>query len=167
MRPVLVRIQPPQPSFPIANDQVVALRSSVYPWCTSHLTVVSPNSAKADARREGRKLPTIMLLTCPITALSLTTPTVSRDFILIVLVSTNTPFLWHASRASVAALFHLCHPNQLGPFPLHRFGVAHQTSLRSRSTMMSYAIFEHCWGEHRTVYSARSEADVVMTSIRI
>jgi hypothetical protein len=34
----------------------------------------------------------------------------------------------------------LCHPNQLGPFPLHRFGVAHQTSLRSRSTMMSYAI---------------------------
>src|ERR1700678_2503358 len=80
MRPVLVRIQPPQPSFPIANDQVVALRSSVYPWCTSHLTVVSPNSAKADARREGRKLPTIMLLTCPITGLSLTTPTVSTDF---------------------------------------------------------------------------------------
>src|SRR5271156_1832970 len=34
----------------------------------------------------------------------------------------------------------LCHPNQLGPFPLHRSGVAHQTSLRSRSTMMSYAI---------------------------
>src|SRR5277367_1277229 len=25
---------------------------------------------------------------------------------------------------------------------------------------------EHCWGEHRTVYSGRSEADVVMTSIR-
>jgi len=74
------------------------------------------------------------------TALSLTTPTVSRDFILIVLVSTNTPFLWHASRVSVAALFHLCHPNSLGPFSLHRFGVAHQTSLRSRSTMMSYAI---------------------------
>jgi len=24
---------------------------------------------------------------------------------------------------------------------------------------------EHCWGEHRTVYSGRSEADVVMTSI--
>src|SRR5580700_7742338 len=25
---------------------------------------------------------------------------------------------------------------------------------------------EHCWGEHRTVYSGRSEADVVMASIR-
>jgi hypothetical protein len=25
---------------------------------------------------------------------------------------------------------------------------------------------EHCWGEHRTVYSGRREADVVMTSIR-
>jgi len=25
---------------------------------------------------------------------------------------------------------------------------------------------EHCWGEHRTVYSGRSEADVVVTSIR-
>ena len=24
---------------------------------------------------------------------------------------------------------------------------------------------EHCWGEHRTVYSGRSEADVVMASI--
>jgi hypothetical protein len=52
----------------------------VYPRCTSHLTVVSPNSAKADARREGRKLPTIMLLTCPITALSLTRAAVARDF---------------------------------------------------------------------------------------
>jgi hypothetical protein len=30
-------------------------------------------------------------------------------------------------------------PNQLGPVPLHRSGVAHQTSLGSRSTMMSYA----------------------------
>jgi len=26
---------------------------------------------------------------------------------------------------------------------------------------------EHCWGEHRTVYSGRREADVVMTSIRL
>src|ERR1700677_5174779 len=26
---------------------------------------------------------------------------------------------------------------------------------------------EHCWGEHRTVYSAPSEADVVMASIGI
>src|ERR1700723_3466530 len=25
---------------------------------------------------------------------------------------------------------------------------------------------EHCWGEHRTVYSGRREADVVMTSTR-
>jgi hypothetical protein len=25
---------------------------------------------------------------------------------------------------------------------------------------------EHCWGEHRTVYSGRREADVVMTSNR-
>jgi len=25
---------------------------------------------------------------------------------------------------------------------------------------------EHGWGEHRTVYSGRSEADVVMTSIK-
>src|ERR1700678_506327 len=101
MRPVLVRIQPPQPSFPIANDQVVALRSSVYPWCTSHLTVVSPNSAKADARREGRKLPTIMLLTCPITALSLTTPTVSRDFMSYFFCPrTHLP---HGTRTSVEA----------------------------------------------------------------
>src|ERR1700677_3549850 len=133
MRPVLVRIQPPQPSFPIANDQVVALRSSVYPWCTSHLTVVSPNSAKADARREGRKLPTIMLLTCPITALSLTTPTVSRDFI-------SYFFCPRAHLPHGTRIASLCHPNSLGPFPLHRFGVAHQTSLRSRSTLMSYAI---------------------------
>ena len=63
-----------------------------------------------------------------------------KRFYFLFFLSTNTPFPWHANRVSVAALFHLCHPNSLGPFPLHRFGVAHQTSLRSRSTMMSYAI---------------------------
>jgi hypothetical protein len=63
-----------------------------------------------------------------------------KRFYFVFFLSTNTPFLPHANRVSLAALFHLCHPNQLGPFPLHRFGVAHQTSLRSRSTMMSYAI---------------------------
>ena len=73
-----------------------------------------------------------------ITALSLTTPTVSRVFFIFFL-RTNTPFPGHANRVSVAALFHLCHPNSLEPFPLHPFGVAHQTSLRSGSTMMSYA----------------------------
>ena len=49
--------------------------------------------------------------------------------------------LSHGTR--IASLWLRCFtcvtPNQLGPFPLHRFGVAHQTSLRSRSTMMSYA----------------------------
>jgi len=50
----------------------------------------------------------------------------------------------HLSRgAPIASLWLPCFtcvtPNQLGPFPLHPFGVAHQTSLRSRSTMMCYA----------------------------
>jgi hypothetical protein len=48
--------------------------------------------------------------TCPVTALSLTTPAVSRDFISYFFCSLNTPSLWHADRVSVAALFHLCHP---------------------------------------------------------
>ena len=52
----------------------------------------------------------------PYTALSLTTPAVSRDFISYFFLSTNTPSPRHADRVSVAALFHLCHPNSLGPF---------------------------------------------------
>src|SRR5271155_5402387 len=76
---------------------------------------------------------------CPITALSLTTSTVSRDFILIFSVHERTCPTARESRLC-GCLDHLCHPNQPGPFLLHRFGVAHQTSLRSRSTMMSYAI---------------------------
>src|ERR1700727_1929539 len=72
--------------------------------------------------------------TFPVSALSLTTPTVSRDFIFS--VHEHTFPIARASRLC-GCLVHLCHPNRLGPFPLHRSGVAHQTSLRSRSTMMS------------------------------
>ena len=63
-----------------------------------------------------------------------------KRFYFLFFLSTNTPFLGHADRVSVAILLHLCHPNSLGPFSLHRFGAAHQTSLRSPSTRMSYAI---------------------------
>src|ERR1700722_16638464 len=63
-----------------------------------------------------------------------------KRFCFLFFLSTNTPFLGHASRVSVAILLHLCHPNSLGPFSLHRFGAAHQTSLRSPSTRISYAI---------------------------
>jgi hypothetical protein len=34
-------------------------------------------------------------------------------------------------------------------------------------TLGSLTGSEHCWGEHRTVYSGRSKAGVIMTSIRI
>jgi hypothetical protein len=34
----------------------------------------------------------------------------------------------------------LCSPYALSPVSLHRFGVAHQASLRSSQTMMSYSI---------------------------
>src|SRR5216684_4550713 len=42
--------------------------------------------------------------------------------------------------ASVAiASVHLCHPNFAQPVYVHQLGVAHQTSLRSPSTTMSYS----------------------------
>src|SRR6202522_2023886 len=50
-------------------------------------------------------------------------------------------------------------------------GVQHRQRLLASMQITSYNPHlgllrsEHCWGEHRTVYSARSEADVVMTSI--
>src|SRR5271163_1626331 len=74
-------------------------------------------------------------------ALSLTTPAVARDFISYFFCPRTHP----SYRTRIASLWLrsstcLCRPNQLGPFPLHRSGVAHQTSLRSPSTMMSYAI---------------------------
>jgi hypothetical protein len=59
--------------------------------------------------------------------------------------------------------------------PSHYFpcsGVQHRQRLLASVQITSYNLhlglprFEHCWGEHRTVYSGRSEADVVMTSIR-
>jgi len=40
--------------------------------------------------------------------------------------------------ASIASV-HLCHPNFAQPVYVHQLGVAHQTSLRSPSTMMSYS----------------------------
>src|SRR5271155_3597984 len=82
----------------------------------------------------------VLELQMSVTALSLTTPTVSRDFISYFFCPrTHLP---HGTRIAFQWLrcSHPCHPNSLGPFSLHRFGVAHQTSLRSRSTMMSYAI---------------------------
>src|ERR1700685_3877716 len=51
-------------------------------------------------------------------------------------------------------------------------GVQHRQRLLASVQITSYNLHlgllrsEHCWGEHRTVYSGRSEADVVMTSIR-
>src|SRR5271155_1128979 len=53
-----------------------------------------------------------------------------------------------------------------------RRGVQHRQRLLASMQITSYNPHlgllrsEHCWGEHRTVYSGRSEADVVMTSIR-
>src|SRR5271156_5008512 len=55
---------------------------------------------------------------------------------------------------------------------LSRCGVQHRQRLLATVQITSYNSHlgllrsEHCWGEHRTVYSGRSEADVVMTSIR-
>jgi hypothetical protein len=52
-----------------------------------------------------------------------------------------------------------------------RRGIQHRQRLLASMQITSYNPHlgllrsEHCWGEHRTVYSARSEADVVMTSI--
>src|ERR1700729_3096503 len=59
--------------------------------------------------------------------------------------------------------------------PIHDFpcsGIQHRQRLLASVQITSYNLHlgllrsEHCWGEHRTVYSGRSEADVVMTSIR-
>src|ERR1700691_4538647 len=59
--------------------------------------------------------------------------------------------------------------------PIHYFpcsGVQHRQRLLASVQITSYNLHlgllrsEHCWGEHRTVYSGRCEADVVMTSIR-
>src|SRR6202034_1939448 len=53
-----------------------------------------------------------------------------------------------------------------------RRGVQHRQRLLASMQVTSYNPHlgllrsEHCWGEHRTVYSDRREADVVMTSIR-
>src|SRR6202789_112549 len=53
-----------------------------------------------------------------------------------------------------------------------RRGVEHRQRLLASVQITSYNPHlgllrsEHCWGEHRTVYSGRREADVVMTSIR-
>src|SRR5271169_6086088 len=55
---------------------------------------------------------------------------------------------------------------------LSRVGVQHRQRLLASMQVTSYNSHlgllrsEHCWGEHRTVYSGRREADVVMTSIR-
>src|SRR5580704_7299651 len=58
--------------------------------------------------------------------------------------------------------------------PIHYLpcsGVQHRQRLLASVQITSYNLHlgllrsEHCWGEHRTVYSGRSEADVVMTSI--
>src|SRR5271169_5727562 len=51
-----------------------------------------------------------------------------------------------------------------------RRGVQHRQRLLASMQVTSYNPHlgllrsEHCWGEHRTVYSGRREADVVMTS---
>src|ERR1700685_2065995 len=59
--------------------------------------------------------------------------------------------------------------------PIHYFpcsGVQHRQRLLASVQITSYNLHlgllrsEHCWGEYRTVYSGRREADVVMTSIR-
>jgi hypothetical protein len=59
--------------------------------------------------------------------------------------------------------------------PIHHFpcsGVQHRQRLLASVQITSYNLHlgllrsEHCWGEHRTVYSGRSEAGVVMASIR-
>src|SRR6202453_2069692 len=58
---------------------------------------------------------------------------------------------------------------------VHNFpcrGVEHRQRLLASMQITSYNPHlgllrsEHCWGQHRTVYSGRREADVVMTSIR-
>src|SRR6202034_4732155 len=54
---------------------------------------------------------------------------------------------------------------------LSRFGLQHRQRLLASMKIASYNSHlgllrsEHCWGEHRTVYSGRSEADVAMTSL--
>src|SRR6202050_3863144 len=58
--------------------------------------------------------------------------------------------------------------NSIHDFPC--CGVQHRQRLLASVQITSYNSHlgllrsEHCWGEHRTVYSDRSEADVVMTS---
>src|SRR5271155_1137260 len=53
-----------------------------------------------------------------------------------------------------------------------RRGVQHRQRLLASMQVTSYNPHlgllrsEHCWGDHRTVYSGPSEADVVMASIR-
>ena len=39
-----------------------------------------------------------------------------KRFYVLFFLSTNAPSPRHADRVSVATLFHLCHPNSLGPF---------------------------------------------------
>src|SRR6202451_733216 len=58
--------------------------------------------------------------------------------------------------------------NSIHDFPC--CGVQHRQRLLATVQITSYNSHlgllrsEHCWGEHRTVYSGRREADVVMTS---
>jgi len=82
---------------------------------------------------------TVELCQVLINALSLTTPAITRVF--------SFAYHWVRAHFSVGARtaslsvvsVHLCHPNLLSPFCVHPLSVAHQTSLRSPSTMMSYS----------------------------
>src|SRR5277367_3460907 len=48
----------------------------------------------------------------------------------------------------------------------HRHGLLASVQITSYNLHLGLLRSEHCWGEHRTVYSGRSEAGVVMPSIR-
>src|SRR5271163_1733265 len=49
----------------------------------------------------------------------------------------------------------------------HRHGLLASVKITSYNLHLGLLRSEHCWGEHRTVYSGRSEAGVVMPSIRV
>src|SRR5277367_895003 len=48
----------------------------------------------------------------------------------------------------------------------HRHGLLASVQITSYNLHLGLLRSEHCWGEHRTVYSGRGEAGVVMPSIR-
>src|ERR1700683_5238272 len=81
-------------------------------------------------------------------------------------------YLHRSGKARIKLPYTIAFVGQSFVHDFSRRGVQHRQRLLASMQITSYNPHlgllrsEHCWGEHRTVYSDRSEADVVMASIR-